>query len=165
MLERYYRRRDEWIERLGGKCVRCDAVEGLEFDHVDRTAKSFAIGSAIGSISEELLALEMAKCQLLCVTCHVEKGRECGDLASGGGWNRIEDPLHGTCTMYYRESCRCDSCRMWRRLSNGKLVDGQGNPREGVSMADVDAAKAPKLRSGNTIVGSSPTAPTVVILT
>jgi 5-methylcytosine-specific restriction endonuclease McrA len=38
-------RRAELIEMLGGRCVRCGAVEDLEFDHIDPTTKRFAVGA------------------------------------------------------------------------------------------------------------------------
>jgi 5-methylcytosine-specific restriction endonuclease McrA len=59
-------------EMLGGKCVRCGATSDLEFDHVDRHTKSFTIGSRAMSRWDGLL-VELAKCQLLCRPCHIEK--------------------------------------------------------------------------------------------
>lgn len=44
-------RRARLIEMLGGKCVRCGAPGGLEFDHIDPSSKV-----------------------LLCMPCHIAKG-------------------------------------------------------------------------------------------
>lgn len=75
MKERYARRRSEWIDRLGGVCVACGTTEKLEFDHVDPATKEFSIAKILSGGSEERVAMEMAKCQLLCHDHHLEKTR------------------------------------------------------------------------------------------
>ena len=60
------------IEMLGGKCVRCGATERLHFDHINPLEKSFDIGRSLDN-SMDKLEPELAKCQLLCPKCHLDK--------------------------------------------------------------------------------------------
>ena len=72
---RYLNKKQEFIDYLGGKCVMCGAKKGLEFDHINRSAKDFSIMSKwklpLDDIKEEL-----DKCQLLCKSCHLKKTKE-----------------------------------------------------------------------------------------
>lgn len=65
---------DRLKKELGGKCVGCGTTHNLQFDHVDRTQKSFTI-SANRDKLYELLLEEAKKCQLLCKECHKIKTR------------------------------------------------------------------------------------------
>jgi 5-methylcytosine-specific restriction endonuclease McrA len=105
--ERYHRRRAEAIARLGGRCVRCDTDENLEFDHRDRNDKSFSI-SKLWSVSQVRFEAELAKCQLLCNPCHKIKTRE--EMNDGPGRRR-----HGTFSMRWREGCTCPECLAYDR--------------------------------------------------
>ena len=62
-------RRKILTEHLGGKCVGCGTTENLQFDHLDRTQKSFTIGKKLYYPLEKLIP-EVNKCQLLCYNCH-----------------------------------------------------------------------------------------------
>ena len=62
-------RRKILLEHLGGKCVGCGTTENLQFDHIDRTQKSFTIGKSLDYSMERLIP-EVDKCQLLCYDCH-----------------------------------------------------------------------------------------------
>jgi len=62
-------------EKMGGKCVKCGCTEALEFDHIDPTTKSFNISAGYHK-PKEVLEEELAKCQLLCVSCHREKTKK-----------------------------------------------------------------------------------------
>ena len=107
MLKRYHRRRAAAIELLGGKCVRCGTTGNLELDHIDRSQKAFTTGAAFATWSEERVQAEVAKCQLLCKDCHLEKSKsECFGK---------EPARHGTPHMYGRYKCRCDACVEARR--------------------------------------------------
>lgn len=66
------RRRRRALDLLGGRCANCGVTEGLEFDHVDPTSKSFTITARLSGRWDALQA-ELAKCQLLCASCHDEK--------------------------------------------------------------------------------------------
>lgn len=75
--ERRARLRRELIEMLGGKCVRCDVTEELQFDHIHPEMKLFAISNGLDKPRATLLA-ELAKCQLLCKDHHNLKTKEHG---------------------------------------------------------------------------------------
>jgi hypothetical protein len=67
--------REILIEKLGGKCVECGCTETLEFDHIDPSTKSFNISAGYHK-PKEVLEEELAKCQLLCNKCHIEKSKK-----------------------------------------------------------------------------------------
>jgi hypothetical protein len=67
--------REILIEKMGGKCIECGCTETLEFDHIDPSTKSFNIAAGYTKPKETLLA-EVAKCQLLCNKCHIEKTKK-----------------------------------------------------------------------------------------
>jgi hypothetical protein len=62
------RRRLEGIERLGGRCIECGGVEGLEFDHIDPATK---ITHNIWSWATQRRLAEIDKCVLRCTACHI----------------------------------------------------------------------------------------------
>ena len=88
-------RRQKYINRLGGKCVKCDTTEDLQFHHKDRYEKEFSINK-IMSYEEEFVNKELDKCELLCRTHHKEM--------------HTKSLIHGTSTAY-GYGCRCDECR------------------------------------------------------
>jgi hypothetical protein len=102
MKTRYRVFMDEKIEQLGGKCVRCDSVTELEFDHIDPATKEFGIGKGWSKNPADV-EKELRKCQLLCKTCHLEKTRE-------GRENGKPAPVHGSHWMYKKYKCRCEPC-------------------------------------------------------
>lgn len=133
MLDRYYARRADAIEHLGGVCVRCGSVEDLHFDHVDPATKTAEIAKIMLRRLDRLYE-ELAKCQLLCQSCHIAKTAE--DAASGMSTRRstkIDDPQHGTWAMYAKKKCRCGKCRTWRKMYRAKKVHADGSPRVAVS--------------------------------
>ena len=102
------------LEKLGGKCRHCGAVEGLEFDHIDPTTKSFVLTKKWGCRMETWLA-ELAKCQLLCRPCHERTSiLEAGTQVAKGPHGTISSARH----------CRCDLCvgaeRAWQRQYDAK---------------------------------------------
>jgi hypothetical protein len=126
MRQRRKARQDRLFVLFGSKCERCGGTDNLEFDHENPALKRFQLSNLNGPWSTILE--EAAKCQLLCRPCHIAKGRENGDIGTHGGWNRIDDPVHGTAVMYGHR-CRCEACRHWKRLYREGLVDTQGEPR------------------------------------
>lgn len=101
MLRRYHKLRAEWISRLGGICVECGTSYNLEFDHIVAEDKEFDIARILSSHSKAKIEYEMAKCQLLCKECHLEKSLLEGDLPT------VE---HGA-GVSGKRNCRCDLCR------------------------------------------------------
>ena len=67
--------REILLEKLGGKCVECGSTEALEFDHIDPALKSFNISAGYHK-PKEILENELAKCQILCNKCHIEKSKK-----------------------------------------------------------------------------------------
>ena len=104
------KRRLGYIEYLGGKCVQCNSTENLEFDHIDPKTMSFRIASNIGR-KDDVVKKELAKCQLLCKTCHRKKSNN--ELK-----NRVfiyKPIVHGKISTYTIQKCRCDKCKQgWR---------------------------------------------------
>ena len=100
MTARYHTRRNEAIIALGGKCAKCGSTSSLEFDHIDKSTKTFSIGKIFSTGSDEKVTSELAKCQLLCTPCHKEK-------------NKIDngEAKHGSLAMYTHYRCRCDICK------------------------------------------------------
>lgn len=71
-LKYYHQRRQEFIQKLGGKCLMCGSTIDLELDHIDSTNKVFGISSHM-QYAKEKVAEEVSKCQLLCKICHRKK--------------------------------------------------------------------------------------------
>lgn len=102
MIKRHHTRKENCIRQLGGKCSKCGSDKNLEFDHIDPKSKSFTIGKAIVSVSEEKLQQELKKCQLLCKKCHEEKS-----LIDTG--RKRAKGEHGTISSF--RYCKCNLCR------------------------------------------------------
>lgn len=66
-------RRAFYLEEMGGVCVTCGTSADLQFDHIDPASKQYKIAEMLPGHSKELLEKELAKCQLLCITCHGKK--------------------------------------------------------------------------------------------
>lgn len=97
MLLRYHSRRTEAIKFLGGKCVRCETTENLEFDHIDPKKKLYDIGK-VWSFSKEKFWIEINKCQLLCEFHHKEKTTKEQSVEHGQGKTG-------------KRNCYCDLCK------------------------------------------------------
>lgn len=102
-------RRSEWI-MANGPCVHCGSEENLEVDHIiPRKIAGGLAPSAIWSRREEVRTRELAKCQVLCSTCHAEKSRS--ESFQGN---------HGARAMYERHGCRCEPCKAWKKQKNAR---------------------------------------------
>ena len=73
---------------LGNVCVRCGSAENLEIDHIDASTKAFYI-SKLWSVSKAKFEAEVAKCQILCNSCHYQKSIEFGDFCSKKSRNSV----------------------------------------------------------------------------
>lgn len=76
----YYRRKQELINMLGGKCVGCGTDHGLEFDHTKPETKLFALGVGMLSRKWEVVVAEAKKCKLRCRHCHLKRTMKLGHL-------------------------------------------------------------------------------------
>lgn len=92
-LDRYHRIRAKIIDHMGGKCVACDATEGLEIHHRDPKQKSFEISTGWGRPWSEIDA-ELKKCELRCGKHH----------------KNAHEAKHGTPSRYRAWKCRCRPC-------------------------------------------------------
>jgi len=81
--EYYHKRKQEIIEKMGGKCVCCGSVTDLQFDHIIPTTKSFPISKLL-NFSKKKIDEEILKCQLLCKECHLNKSRIDWSISNGG---------------------------------------------------------------------------------
>ena len=100
-LKRYYRIRQEAIERLGGKCVKCGSKERLQFDHINPKNKKYEV-SLLLSLPLKEFWKEIKKCQVLCRECHsIKTIYEQGKKPAKG--------THGTLSSY--RYCKCNLCR------------------------------------------------------
>lgn len=97
MKKRYHRKMAEFREYLGNKCAQCRQANGLEFDHIDPSAKLFTIGQC-WDYTWDKMKTELDKCQLLCKTCHREKSIAASQIS------------HGYPRRANR-SCTCPNCR------------------------------------------------------
>jgi len=73
LRQRYATRLREAQQLLGGKCTQCSATTRLEFDHIDKTTKTFSITTRLRSAPWPVIEDELKKCQLLCRPHHIEK--------------------------------------------------------------------------------------------
>ena len=65
-----------------GPCRHCGSDEDLAFDHIDPSTKRKSVGM-MAKYGAEAIEAEIAKCQVLCRTCHIKKTRANGDMAAG----------------------------------------------------------------------------------
>ena len=94
------------VDRLGGECVGCGTTHNLQFDHIDRSTKSFNITKCIDKKWELVLA-ETDKCRLLCKSCHNIKTRCNNDNAStlkGYVLQSIENDDHTITVTYVKHT-------------------------------------------------------------
>jgi hypothetical protein len=134
LYQRQYRKnlRQNALDYLGGKCIKCGSSEDLEFDHIDPSTKKANISSMLDA-PKTLFWEEVRKCQILCHDCHLEKTRIYLKIVNVGKVpaNKIVNPEHGTERMYSREKCRCVLCKRWKKDYRNGLVDGRGNLKDG----------------------------------
>ena len=101
--QREYQR--SWIQQrrdcflMEKKCELCGSTENLNLHHRNPKEK---ISHSFWSWSSDRMKKELAKCDILCISCH----------------QKIHHPrnvTHGCITMYKRYQCRCEECRTANR--------------------------------------------------
>jgi hypothetical protein len=98
--QRSQARRTQWIEE-NGPCVKCGTWDNLEVDHIDPSTKEYEIAN-IWRRSQYIRDHELAKCQTLCNSCHIEK--------STFEQKAAKPVSHGSYKCYNKYKCRCDIC-------------------------------------------------------
>ena len=101
-------RRQAWIDE-NGPCKKCGTWDNLEVDHIDPKLKTLR-ASSLWSRTKEVRDKELANCQVLCKSCHLQK-------------TLAERPpaVHGTVTMYDDYKCRCDDCKAAKSKAQMRL--------------------------------------------
>jgi hypothetical protein len=103
MKNRYRNKRQEIINRLGGKCSRCGSTDGhFHLDHIDKKKKTMR-ASDMHSVNDKKFEEEIKNLQILCQDCHKEKTKESWDYST-------PKPKHGTYWFFRRHGCRCPKC-------------------------------------------------------
>lgn len=113
------RRRAAWFADKA--CAWCGETDDLELDHENAQAK---VDHRVWSWSRSRREAELAKCQVLCHTCHKIKTELVGENHPERGRYR-----HGTRAMYRRHGCKCTIClaghaarlRAWRARRKAPL--------------------------------------------
>lgn len=82
-------RRSSYLSTQGNCCKQCGSASELEIDHVDPRSKSIRIAD-IWSYSDAKRLPELAKCQVLCATCHREKSKKDGSIEK---WSAAKEPI------------------------------------------------------------------------
>lgn len=77
-LRRLYERRRKWYRELMASrtCERCGSVSQLQWRHNDPATKQFHVASDYFTRPRDAVLAEMAKCTVLCLTCHRAVHRE-----------------------------------------------------------------------------------------
>lgn len=109
MKKRYWSRREEALDILGGVCVVCGARENLEIDHVNRVDKTMTF-ERMSMVSRIRFLNELSKCQLLCKRHHIDK-TTIDDLG-----RKDARRSHGTVSSY--RYCRCEDCKTAKSIYN-----------------------------------------------
>lgn len=65
------KRRNEWLS-ANGPCAKCGSELALEIDHIDPSQKTASPGD-VWFWNKEKREAELAKCQVLCHSCHAKK--------------------------------------------------------------------------------------------
>jgi hypothetical protein len=95
-------RKKAFLLKKGGKCNRCgyaNCLRALTFHHRNPEDKAFNLDvRTCGRRPSEQLTVEVEKCDLLCLNCHLEveeKLYEARMNSAKRGWNRIVGRLKG----------------------------------------------------------------------
>lgn len=70
------KRKQEYVDQRGGVCEKCTCSVDLEFHHREPHLKLYS-GNGFFSLSRAKIEWELAKCDLLCKTCHAQTPTYC----------------------------------------------------------------------------------------
>ncbi len=91
-------------------CNFCSSIENLELDHIDPKTK---VSHYIWAWSLQRIDIELAKCQILCRSCHRNK-------------TKLEQTTHGV-SSYKKRKCRCHICKLAMSLSRKRYKESLSN--------------------------------------
>jgi len=119
-LDFYYRRRDELIVELGGKCSICGVVEKLEIHRIDlsRLSSQFKISKFITGQKKHWKIIKR-ECALYCEPHAAEKMRV----------ERRKAMKHGCWHSVYKLKCHCSKCEVYRRDYSAKRREDRRRKR------------------------------------
>lgn len=100
--ERVHKRQDAYFADKA--CVKCGSREKLHNHHRDPSTKAPRF-NCVWTWSEAKREEELAKCDVLCASCHSTLHNK----------ERLKPIVHGTFNAYSHRNCRCDECcHAWR---------------------------------------------------
>lgn len=120
-LNKYRERKALAFAILGDKCVLCGSAESLEVDHIDPSTKLFDVSKMWG-VKESTFLAELAKCQVLCKKCHVQK-----TIVDNGKIPHANRHGHISMVRYCKpicEECRVERNRIhseWKRRKRNNM--------------------------------------------
>ena len=120
MRERRRKRREQLINNAGSVYSRCGSTKDLEFDHRDRNSKLFVLSGKALDKPFNLLLEEVAKCDLLCSSCHLEKTREAKDNIV---WRKPAKECECGTARGYWGGCRCPECKLAKSQYRKGLIN------------------------------------------
>lgn len=124
MASRRALRRQKLIDLAGAKCRVCESTDNLEFNHLDRTTKSFVLSGHNLDTAWDKILEEFGKCELVCSEHHKEYTRGQYSNLELRPWNdKTALPyVHGTVRCYQETKCKCIHCKLAKRLYRNKQV-------------------------------------------
>ena len=124
MKERRLNRRLRLIEMSGGCCKKCGSKNNLEFNHKNREEKNFVLSGHNLDKSWDKIIEEWEKTELLCSKCHLEHTRKLYKDKKITVWNSMKGLpyLHGTVRTYQEKKCKCEECKMAKKLYRNKKI-------------------------------------------
>ena len=124
MAERRAKRRAKVFDLLGNQCSKCDSVDDLEVNHIDRTKKNFGLSGAGLDKAWTKIEEELKNCELLCKDCHQEYTTSQWSNGEITIWNKgvKGEFTHGTMGSYNEAKCRCTLCKTAKRLYRTKEI-------------------------------------------
>jgi hypothetical protein len=124
MKNRRASRRSILINMYGASCRDCKSVEQLEFNHIDRSKKSFTLSGRGLDGNWDIILEELSKCELLCRPCHIVKTKIQYETKQIRQWNdkKSEPLVHGTARSYQEQKCKCNDCKLAKKYYRAKQL-------------------------------------------
>ena len=95
LAKKYDKRRQEFVELLGGACVKCSATENLYFSPSAEATPNYNLKKKINNANYDELRAEVLKHFLICAGCSAKKRN---GVEHGGGVSGVRN-------------CKCAPCK------------------------------------------------------